>query len=334
MNHLARLPLWLIAILLAAGCASTPRPLYAPEAAVPADRAVVYVYRDAGVIGGAVAYTVSANGTPIAKLPPGGYFPYYAKPGEIEFTARTEATTSVTIDARAGQTYYIKGSIGIGLLVGHPHLVVVANEVGAAEIAACTLVPGVSSTAAEGVAEGAERPRTAGGPFSTAVVQVAAADVVAPSARASSVNVAVADRRARIVMEHTTIGHTAMSAVVLQPAETELVGAVIGAKLAEAMAAQGGAAGAAPIACDITEFSITTPATMLYWDVTTDIALTLHAGDRSRNLAAHASKRTYAWPSTSLIQSTTIEALKAIAAQSGPALRELLATPPPAAPAN
>ncbi len=66
---------------------------------------------------------------------------YYAKPGEIEFTAKTESASSVTLDVKADQTHYIKGTVGIGLFVARPHLVVVPPEVGEKEIAGCKLIP-------------------------------------------------------------------------------------------------------------------------------------------------------------------------------------------------
>jgi hypothetical protein len=135
------IPLALSAMsLLAAGCASLG-PAYKPVTNAPKDKATVYVYRPSGFGGAAISYTVAANGVDISKLPSGGYFVYYAKPGETEFSAKTEAQTSVTIDAKAGQTYYVKGTIGMGVFVGHPHLVQVDGYAGDEEIAKCKLVP-------------------------------------------------------------------------------------------------------------------------------------------------------------------------------------------------
>jgi hypothetical protein len=128
------------------GCA-TLGPAYTPDAVAPTDRATVYLYRSPGFVGAALSPTVNANGVALDDLPAGGYFVYHAAPGELELSARTEASTSVTLDAKAGQIYYVKGSIGVGVFVGHPHLVLVSNEVGAHEITACKLVPGSVPTA-------------------------------------------------------------------------------------------------------------------------------------------------------------------------------------------
>jgi Protein of unknown function (DUF2846) len=136
----------LILSLAVSGCA-TLGSAYTPEPAAQTDKATVYVYRSPGFVGGALSPTINANGVPLQDLPAGGYFVYHAAPGELEFSAKTEARTSVTVDAKAGQVYYVKGSIGVGVLVGHPHLVLVANDVGEREIAACKLAPATAPTA-------------------------------------------------------------------------------------------------------------------------------------------------------------------------------------------
>jgi hypothetical protein len=126
--------------VLSSGCA-TLGSAYTPDNHAPKDKATVYVYRPSGFGGAAISYTVSVNGTEVLPLSSGSYFVYYAGPGENEFTAKTEAKTSVTVDIKAGETYYVKGSMGMGVFVGHPHLTQVTNDVGAKEIAACKLVP-------------------------------------------------------------------------------------------------------------------------------------------------------------------------------------------------
>lgn len=125
---------------LMSGCA-TLGSAYTPDSNAPKDKGTVYVYRPKAFGGGGISYTVSANGTEVSSLPSGGYFVYYAAPGETEFSAKTEAKTSVTLDVKPGQTYYVQGTIGMGVFVGHPHLTQVGNDVGAKEIVSCKLVP-------------------------------------------------------------------------------------------------------------------------------------------------------------------------------------------------
>jgi hypothetical protein len=104
-------------------------------------------------MGAAIAPTVTANKVALLTLPPNGYFVYRALPGELTLEQHTEATTSVTLDVKAGETYYVKGSVGMGFFVGHPHLVIVPKEEGERDIASCKLVPGDVPTA-ETVAAG------------------------------------------------------------------------------------------------------------------------------------------------------------------------------------
>jgi hypothetical protein len=315
MKVLVKLCMTLPALLLAACAATGPR--FESEAAPPEGRATVYIYRESGFVGGGVAYTVSANGVEIAALPAGGYFVYHAAPGEVEFSARTEARTSVTIDARAGEAYYVKGTIGVGFFVGHPHLTVVPNDVGAKEIIQCNLVPGANTEGAAGPGVVVQKQ----GPFETAGVTIAPAEIVGTVAVPDGDDFDVVDRRTKVVMERTTIGHTAMSGVVFTPGEIELIRAVVGSELSTVR----GTSGTAPrVTCLVNEFSVTTPATMLYWDATVDIVLTLQAAGQQREVKAHGVKRTYAWPSESVIKDAAVMALKTIAKDSGQALREIM----------
>lgn len=321
MMRPVRLTTILCALALLAGCATTG-PEFEPASAVPPDRALVYVYREAGFVGGGVSYMVRANDVEIATLPAGGYFVYHASPGEIEFSAKTEARTSVTIDAEAGKTYYIKGTVGVGVFVGHPHLVVVPNDVGAKEIAACKLVPGARSDGT--VPPAAE----SSGPFKNVVVAIAPAEIVAAPPGALPVPVDAVDRRTKVVLERTTIGHTTMSSVELQPGEVELVRSIVAAQVQQVAAGWAAGTRLPPVTCEVTEFAVTTPATVLYWDATTDIAVTLRVGDQQRMLAGRGVKRTYAWPSEEVLKTATLSALKQFATASEAALREMLAAVP------
>lgn len=130
----------LVSAFLLPGCATLGPPFQKVEK-IPDNMGLVYIYRPAKLMGGAIAYEVEANKVLVTHLPAGGYYPYFAKPGEIEFSAQTESKSAVTIDVKAGETYYIKGTIGIGFFVGRPHLIVVPREEGAKEIAECKLIP-------------------------------------------------------------------------------------------------------------------------------------------------------------------------------------------------
>jgi len=118
------------------------------QAEIPADKAVVYIYRPTSPPFGAdikLAFPVKANGKDVTTLVQGGYYAYLTEPGQIEFTAfdigflAPKDIFSVTVDAKAGQAYYLKGAHGKGL-VGRAHLELVSPEVGAKEIANCKLI--------------------------------------------------------------------------------------------------------------------------------------------------------------------------------------------------
>lgn len=134
MNYLL-----LCLFLLATGCASLG-PVYSKVDKIPDNAGLVYLYRPSSFLGGGVAYDVKTGGTVITTLHNGGYYPYFSAPGEQEFWAKTEAKSSVTLDVKPGQTYYIKGGVGVGFLVGRPHLMVVAPEIAEKEIADCKLI--------------------------------------------------------------------------------------------------------------------------------------------------------------------------------------------------
>jgi hypothetical protein len=117
---------------------------FQPTAEIPADKAVVYIYRPAGSGAGGVAmpFDVKANGKPVTTLVQGGYCAYVSDPGTIEFATfetgfgAPTSTFSLTVDAKAGQAYYLKGAHGKGL-GGRASLAPVSPEAGANEIANC-----------------------------------------------------------------------------------------------------------------------------------------------------------------------------------------------------
>jgi hypothetical protein len=126
------------------------------------------------------------------------------------------------------------------------------------------------------------------------------------AANAPAGRVEVVDARQVIRMERTTVGSISMGRIVLQPYELDLVRALVASRLP---------AGADPVRCEMRTFDVITPATALYWDITTniEIVLKLPAGDRIA--AGTATERTYAWPSDELIGKVTTAALQQAGAQ-------------------
>ena len=132
--------LFLSACLLMTGCITTLGPVYSKVDKIPDNVGLVYLYRPSPLFEQGLSFDVKTGETVITSLKKGGYFPYYSAPGEKEFWAKTETKSSVTLDVKAGQIYYIKGELGLGILLPRPHLMVVAPEIAEKEIAKCYLI--------------------------------------------------------------------------------------------------------------------------------------------------------------------------------------------------
>ncbi len=128
---------------LMSGCAASG-PIFEPAAPAIDDQALIYIYRPGKFMGGGVAFDIHASAgsddVEIVTLKSGGYFPYYVSPGELELWGKTESKSSVTLDVRAGDVQYVRGSVGAGIIMGRPKLSVVDAETGAAEIKECKLL--------------------------------------------------------------------------------------------------------------------------------------------------------------------------------------------------
>lgn len=140
MKRLRWILLSLALLAALAGCASLGPP-FMPLVSVPSGKAVVYLYRPSSFVGSAISFTVNAGEMPVITLSNGGYFPYVTAPGRISFWAKTEAESFVIIDVQAGMEYYLKGTVGMGVFVGRPHLQQIPPDLGRLEILDCKLIP-------------------------------------------------------------------------------------------------------------------------------------------------------------------------------------------------
>ena len=139
----------MVGILVLPGFASqdpSPAPNSQQSEKIPADKAVVYIYRPSGSTGGkAMPFGVRVSDKVVTTQVQGGYYAYLTEPGNIEFTVfeiglmAPKSTSSITVDAKAGLAYYLKGSHGKGA-GGRAHLESVSPEVGASEIANCKAI--------------------------------------------------------------------------------------------------------------------------------------------------------------------------------------------------
>ena len=119
------------AVLLLAGC------MYYGAKFVPVSgavgQAVVYVYRESGVIGHGMDLEVFANRASIARLQVGTYEGFHLPPGQYAFTATPHKTHTVVLsgieergihgntllrlEVQQGHTYYLRLEEGLGSLL-------------------------------------------------------------------------------------------------------------------------------------------------------------------------------------------------------------------------
>jgi hypothetical protein len=103
-----------------AGCASGPK--YQDVAkSIPAlkpNEGRVFFFRSSSVVGAAVQADIRLNGTVVGTSIPGGFF-YVDRPaGNYVAASSTETEKTLSFTLAAGETKYVRSSVGLGLLVG------------------------------------------------------------------------------------------------------------------------------------------------------------------------------------------------------------------------
>lgn len=141
--------LLLLGLALTTGCAASGTP-FQRVGDIPKDKGLVYVYRSNSLMGSAVRYDVHANNDVICTLVRGGYCLYYALPGELELWGQTESKGTITIDVKAGQEHYVKGSLSFGFVVGRPNLTLMQPPEALNEISECKLINGPPEESSDG----------------------------------------------------------------------------------------------------------------------------------------------------------------------------------------
>ena len=121
-----------------------------------------------------------------------------------------------------------------------------------------------------------------------------------------------------------TVFNVSLGAITLSPPEAELVKELI----ADALQRVSGELGPPTIYCGIRTFDIVTPATPLYWDVTTRIELILRTRGHERTVSTEAVERTWIYPAAEIIRRVTTRALRDLSVAMEKELSSLLATPP------
>lgn len=135
--------------------------------------------------------------------------------------------------------------------------------------------------------------------------------------------VVLIDLRKELKLERTTIGGMSMGSINLTPSVTDIVRRVIEAK-ADAVLVDEASGDPQKIYCGIRAFDITTPVTLLYWDINAKIDIILRARKRDRVITVLATERTYVWPSEAIIQRVVTEAVTRFVVEAELALNDLL----------
>lgn len=81
---------------------------------VPPGKAFVYVYRHNAYLGRVLSPAVYCDDAQVASISNGSYFIVKVAPGTHKFRSNDRAKTEVTVDAKAGEKYYVRVEIHTG----------------------------------------------------------------------------------------------------------------------------------------------------------------------------------------------------------------------------
>lgn len=121
-----RYALALIALVPFTVFAQDPAPAAAPAAPAPsadaANTGTVIFFREKKFAGSMIRFKVREAGKELGKLSSGTYFTVQLPAGKHEFEVHSEAKDLLTIEVEPGDTYYVVGTVTMGVMAGHPNL--------------------------------------------------------------------------------------------------------------------------------------------------------------------------------------------------------------------
>ena len=82
----------------------------------------VVFFRESKMMGAAVGFIVREGEQELGKLRNATYFVHAAEPGQHSYVVHSEAKDVMNIEIEPGETYYVSGSISMGVLAGRPNL--------------------------------------------------------------------------------------------------------------------------------------------------------------------------------------------------------------------
>lgn len=134
-----------LGLAILAGCASVPMDTPSADAALkafptpPADQAGLYIYRDS-FVGQGLKKTLKVDGEVIGETANRTYFYRLVSPGNRVIATESEfSDNTINLMAVAGQNYYVRQSIKMGVFVGGAKLEVVPEATGQAHLQKCEL---------------------------------------------------------------------------------------------------------------------------------------------------------------------------------------------------
>lgn len=98
--------------------AAAPVPATAPESAT----GTVVFFRPSKFVGAAIGFKVRENGAELGKLRNGKYFILKVAPGTHQYDVHSETKDVLNLEVEAGQTYYVQGVLGVGIIAARPNL--------------------------------------------------------------------------------------------------------------------------------------------------------------------------------------------------------------------
>ena len=134
----------LIATLLFAGCASVPMASSEADASAKAykidpSKASVYIYRNESM-GGAVKLPLLLDNVSIGDTASKTYVFRQVEPGTHVITSKAEHDSTLSLDAKAGSTYFVWQEVKMGMFAAGSALHLVDEAKGKAGVAECKLV--------------------------------------------------------------------------------------------------------------------------------------------------------------------------------------------------
>jgi hypothetical protein len=96
--------------------------------ATAAGTGTVVFFRESKFVGGGMRYKVRENGIELCKLSNGSYCSVQVATGKHSYEVHSEAKDVLTLEVESGETYYVQGSLSVGVLAGHPNLAPSSKE--------------------------------------------------------------------------------------------------------------------------------------------------------------------------------------------------------------